>query len=332
MEWYPWLTPFYRQIIQQHRQKLAHPVMLMRSVARLENELLVQACVARLLCQTPNDFKRCGECHSCQLNNAGNHPDWLTIELPAGKSAIGIEPIREIIERLNYYPTIGTTRIVWIKTAELLTAAAANALLKTLEEPPENCWFFLTCETVSRLPATLISRCQQFFLPMPTEASSLAWLAQVSDRQQDQQLAALRLAACAPAAALTLLQSPDWQQRERLYAAIDASAGSNPLALLPELTKGESLIKLFWLQTLLVDVIKSKQGATQWLTNVDNIALIKQLAASLPVMSYQKLLDYWLSCRQELAQTAGLNQELLMLEGCLLWEQLQKEQALRQGI
>lgn len=332
MDWYPWLTPYYRQIIQQHQQGLAYPVMLMRSVAKIEIELLVQACAGRLLCQAPNGLKRCNRCHSCQLNSIGNHPDWLTIDVATIKSSIGVEPIREMIERLSYFPSIGTNRIVWIKTAEMLTTAAANALLKTLEEPPENCWFFLTTGISSRLPATLISRCRIFSLLMPAEEVSLTWLAKLSERRPEEQLAALRLSANAPAAALALLVDPHWQQRESLYQQVSISMTTHRQALLPTLTQGHTINKLFWLQTLLMDVLKSLQGLTPWLTNVDNLTLINHLAGKMPLVSYQKLLDYWLNCRHELLLTPGLNQELLLLEGCLLWESLQQAHARERGI
>lgn len=332
MDWYPWLTPYYRQIIQQHQQGFAHPVRLIRSVAIIETELLVTACAGRLLCQTPKGLKRCGHCRSCQLNSAGTHPDWLTIEVVAGKTSIGIEPIREMIERLSYFPKIATDRIVWIKTTELLTTAAANALLKTLEEPPENCWFFLTCRISARLPATLISRCRVFSLPTPAEEESIKWLATAAESSVEQQLAALRLSASAPAEAFQLLVSPDWQQRERLTALFSASMTINSLQLLSELSKGKTMIKLYWLQTLLIDVIKSQQGLNQWLTNVDKLSLIQDLAGIMPVSCYQTLLDYWINCRQALLLTPGLNLELLLLEGCLLWESLQNDHTLSVGI
>jgi DNA polymerase-3 subunit delta' len=98
--------------------------------------------------------------------------------------------------------------VVWISDAALLTDAAANALLKTLEEPPENTWFFLACEEPARLLTTLRSRCRLHHLAPPSESYALAWLEREVNLPQEALLTALRLCASAPAAALELLQEP----------------------------------------------------------------------------------------------------------------------------
>ncbi|STS81745.1 DNA polymerase III subunit delta' [Klebsiella pneumoniae] len=103
--------------------------------------------------------------------------------------------------------------MVWISDAALLTDAAANALLKTLEEPPENTWFFLACEEPARLLTTLRSRCRLHHLAPPSEPYALAWLEREVSLPQESLLTALRLCASAPAAALELLQEPLWTAR-----------------------------------------------------------------------------------------------------------------------
>ena len=68
---------------------------------------------------------------------AGTHPDYYTLEPEKGKSALGIDAVREVSEKLYEHARLGGAKVVWLKDAALLTEAAANALLKTLEEPPE---------------------------------------------------------------------------------------------------------------------------------------------------------------------------------------------------
>ena len=91
------------------------------------------------------------------LMQAGTHPDYYTLEPEKGKSALGIDAVREVSEKLYEHARLGGAKVVWLKDAALLTEAAANALLKTLEEPPEKTWFFLSCRDPGRLLATLRS-------------------------------------------------------------------------------------------------------------------------------------------------------------------------------
>lgn len=107
---------------------------------------------------------------------AGNHPDYHVLAPEKGKSSLGIEPIRQVIETLYAHAQQGGAKVIWLPQAEQLTEAAANALLKTLEEPPEKTYFLLGCREPSRLMATLRSRCLYWHLASPDEQLSLQWL------------------------------------------------------------------------------------------------------------------------------------------------------------
>lgn len=101
-------------------------------------------------------------------------------------------------------------KVVWLPHAEQLTEQAANALLKTLEEPPEDTYFLLVCETPARLLPTLRSRCLYWPLPAPNEALGLRWLRQAGFDDSLSACTALRLCANAPLAAEALLQPARW--------------------------------------------------------------------------------------------------------------------------
>ncbi len=105
---------------------------------------------------TPGDC--CDQCPSCQKINAATHPDLVFIE-PAGE-VIKIGQLRDLQERLRFRPWEGRARICLLETAENMTAEAANAFLKTLEEPPADTYFFLITSRPHLLLPTIISRCQ----------------------------------------------------------------------------------------------------------------------------------------------------------------------------
>lgn len=106
------------------------------------------------------------------------HPDLYIVEPAADKNTISIDQIRELIDflALTSHGSTGRTAIIW--PAEAMTINAANSLLKTLEEPPGNATVVLVSESVSRLPATIVSRCQRFRLPVPDREVALGWLQQ----------------------------------------------------------------------------------------------------------------------------------------------------------
>lgn len=116
------------------------------------------------------DQDACGQCPSCRLFAAGSHPDFWQIS-PMGEAVqpqIKIEQIRELRRQVGFHPLVGSWRVVLLKPAETLNEAAANALLKTLEEPPAGNLFILTAIGVRDLLPTIVSRCRRLtFGAMP---------------------------------------------------------------------------------------------------------------------------------------------------------------------
>jgi DNA polymerase-3 subunit delta' len=100
----------------------------------------------------------CGTCRSCDLIERGIHPDILVID--SGESSIKIEQIRDMTAMLTLHPLEAPYKIAMILNAHQMTPAAADALLKTLEEPPATAKLILTAENIEAMPLTIPSRCQ----------------------------------------------------------------------------------------------------------------------------------------------------------------------------
>ncbi|OAT86122.1 DNA polymerase III subunit delta' [Desulfotomaculum copahuensis] len=127
-----------------------------------------RALAAALLCRQPRDGEACGACRDCRQMAAGSHPD-LHLIVPEGAS-IKIGQVREMQRAATLYPVQGRRQVYLIRDADLMTAGAANALLKTLEEPPAGVVFILTSVRPYALLPTVVSRCQDYFfrvLPLP---------------------------------------------------------------------------------------------------------------------------------------------------------------------
>jgi len=170
-------------------------VQRLRGGARLPHALLVSGpggtgegrfadvLMQALLCTAATERAPCGECHACHEYTAGTHPDAVRIDPEEPGKAIGIDRIRELTGRLNL-TSGGRSKVARIEPAESMTLAAANSLLKTLEEPPGDSVLLLVSERPGRLPATVRSRCQRITFGLPERDSALAWLQEQPEMEQ----------------------------------------------------------------------------------------------------------------------------------------------------
>ena len=141
-------------------RSLPHAMLVV--VERLEDGVaLAEWLCGALLCTAFDGPRRCGHCVSCRLFDARNHPDVLRLAPEEGKTAITVSQIRGIDGFVHTGAHQGQAKTLLIAPAEAMNLAAANALLKTLEEPPARTWFVLVSRHPSLLPATVRSRCQR---------------------------------------------------------------------------------------------------------------------------------------------------------------------------
>jgi len=150
------------------------------------------AFVAALLCRAPGEDGACGACPDCRLLASGGHPNFLRIEPEA--HFLKIDEIRALKEELSLKAFSDRPRAALLVPADRMTPQAANALLKTLEEPPPGTHLLLVAHRVSQVMPTIVSRCQRVpFFPLPAETvfGILDALPEAKDRSD----AELRLAA-----------------------------------------------------------------------------------------------------------------------------------------
>ncbi len=137
--------------------------------------------VAKALnCENLKDGEPCNECRNCVEITKGAFPDVIEVDAATNR---GIDQIRELRESVHYAPSKGKKKVYIIDEFHMLTKEAFNALLKTLEEPPEHVVFILATTEIDRIPPTILSRCQKFIFRHIPKETMVKTLKEICDRE-----------------------------------------------------------------------------------------------------------------------------------------------------
>ncbi|HFJ9907236.1 TPA: DNA polymerase III subunit delta' [Pseudomonas aeruginosa] len=171
---YPWQQALWSQL--GGRAQHAHAYLLYGPTG-IGKRALAEHWAAQLLCQRPAAAGACGECKACQLLAAGTHPDYFVLEPEEAEKPIRVDQVRDLVGFVVQTAQLGGRKVVLLEPVEAMNVNAANALLKSLEEPSGDTVLLLISHQPSRLLPTIKSRCVQQACPLPGAAASLEWLA-----------------------------------------------------------------------------------------------------------------------------------------------------------
>ena len=192
---WPWLRSPLQEVLNSYRGQ----ALLVHGASGLGSLEFSLALAQGWLCESASDangeFHRpCGRCESCRLVQAHTHPD-LHVRLPEEMALalewrhryddkrkpsrqIRIDDIREALDWIVTTPGRGVAKVLVVHPGDTMNAVAASALLKTLEEPPAQAKIILTAADPARLLPTILSRCQRWVLPKPSQTAAKGWLAE----------------------------------------------------------------------------------------------------------------------------------------------------------
>lgn len=275
---FPWQDAPWRQL-QQMRDRLPHAI-LFHGAAGIGKTVFAERFAQSLLCQSPMaDHQPCGRCDACGWFEQYSHPDYRRVrpelldEEAAGESADGesgepkkagkAKPSKEIkidqVRALADFMSVSThrqgMRVVLLYPAEALNTAAANALLKTLEEPPPATVFLLVSDSIERLLPTILSRCRKFALASPPESQALAWLQQQGVADADVWLAEQ---GGAPLAAQQMAQTDGREVMDILLQHLARPDVEGALRTAEKLQKSPVPDLVAWQQRWLYDIFSLK--------------------------------------------------------------------------
>ncbi|MET0356640.1 MAG: DNA polymerase III subunit delta', partial [Cellvibrio sp.] len=173
---YPWQLQEWQQLNQQITAKKLPHALMFAGAKGIGKRHLAESLAQLLLCLSPIEGTPCGKCRGCMLNKVQNHPDLIVISPEEGAKGIKVDQVRSLIDDLGKTAQQGGYKVVVLEPAEAMNANAANALLKSLEEPAANTLIILVCHTPSAVLPTIRSRCQMRLLPTPNSEQVIHWL------------------------------------------------------------------------------------------------------------------------------------------------------------
>jgi DNA polymerase-3 subunit delta' len=288
---YPWHQASLDALLKR-KERLPH-ALLLRGTQGIGKLALAETLAQALLCEHPaRDYRACGKCAACGWMEQRSHPDLRRLEPEAlgetpeaeegrdrkASQEIRVEQVRAVADFVNVTSHRGGAKIVLIHPAEALNVNAANALLKSLEEPPPRTYFLLVAHRWHQLLATVKSRCQHVALPPPPAAMARDWL-----RQQGLHEPELALAQAGGAPLLAgRFDEEYWRQRGQFLKAI-ADRSFDPLGTAERLRDLEPAPLVAWMQKWSFDLAWHKvTGEVRY--NPDFAAGIAHIAGGLDLL------------------------------------------------
>ncbi|QLB20681.1 DNA polymerase III subunit delta' [Vespertiliibacter pulmonis] len=317
MNLYPWHIETYQKITESFLNGRGHHALLFKTDSGLGTEQLILQLVQWLFCQNPNYNQPCRQCKSCLLWESGNHPDFHQLESLEGR-AIGVEQVREITTKLQQFSQQGGNSVVYIAQAEKLTESAANALLKTLEEPPENTYFLLQAPLQTAMLATIQSRCQTWVIHSAEFEQGIQWLhSQLPNLDINNIETALRICHNRPLISKKLLETNRLPSRRAFLQTFWRFYKSRDVWLLLtafDKEKEPALEQLEWLDSFFSDALKAKMEITTGWVNPDLQAGIFPFSEGLSTTALLNGHHIIQQTAQDLREVNAVNQQLMLAD------------------
>ncbi len=313
----PWHLPLWQRIGRARTTGRLPHALLISGLPGIGKWHFARNIAHLLLCRdVTSDGRPCGVCRGCHLFQVGNHPDlhWLVAAADSKSGEITVDAVREMVQSVVLSSQAGGYKVFIVNPAEQLNRSAANALLKTLEEPAPNTLLMLLSTYPARLLPTLRSRCQHLPIVVPDEPTALAWL---QTQGQADALLALRLAAGAPLAAQRLLEAELMQQRATaLNAFLSLGNGkADPVALAESWLKQDLPLLFEWLSGWIADMVRLRSGhGAPRLANPDRQ---EDLARVAKTIDQAPLHEYWRQVTLARSRLDSNASQQLMLEALL---------------
>ncbi|HXS20603.1 MAG TPA: DNA polymerase III subunit delta' [Steroidobacteraceae bacterium] len=286
-----WLGPEIARLRSAYAAGRLPHALLIHEASGAGGEWLAGWAARMVLCSSPREGAPCEHCISCKRAVQGQHPDLTFVRPVEASTQIRIEQVRELGAELALTAHQGGYKVGILSPADSMNRFAANALLKTLEEPPQKTLLILVASQPSRLPATILSRCQRVRVRAPQRHEAIAWLEATRGpgewgRVLDILGPAPMTAAATDAAAVVEVAA---EVRRGLEDA--ASGGLDPVATAERWARSELPLRLACVENWLTERIHGRMGDRTVFTEVRAGAHPRGQGESLDLRQLFGLLD-----------------------------------------
>lgn len=320
---YPWQHQQWQQLWQSiQSDRLPHALLLsgMAGVGKLD---FARHIAQVLLCtQRSSDGDPCQTCHACRCVVTQAHPNLYQVTPETEGHAIKVDQIRALSEFIQQSSLQGEFRIALIYPAHNMNINAANALLKTLEEPSSGAIIILISDQAGALPATVRSRCQRILFATPERSAALQWLSGQWKQAGMSPEQSLRLAHGAPLAALALSQDDAAPMRDELFQGLQHAAErrADPLALAAKWQKTDPVKWMDLTLSCVSDLIRMQLGArSEQLTNQDYVSVLRAISSKIALSANLRLMTQLMTARAKMSAGVNYNKQLLIEAMLLKW-------------
>lgn len=286
----PWLAPQIEQLRRARAAQRYPTALLIHDERGAGGDALARFAAQLALCREPD--APCGRCRDCRMFQVAQHPDFIELHPLEDSKFIRVDEVRELLQQLVLSAHSGSATAALLSPADSLYPHAANALLKSLEEPRSGVCVILVSATPSRLPATILSRCLRLRVATPARALSVAWLERV--KGAGPWATVLDVLGEAPFEAL----AADAAEVARLKAETDRSlsearGGRMDIAATAERwARAESLeLRLACLETWITARIDGVAGAPRQSSELRSSAHLPESASDMNIAVLLRLLD-----------------------------------------
>lgn len=274
----PWQLSTWDFLFERYQKERLPSVFLFEGMKGIGKMSFARAFAGFLLCHSKYENQQCGVCEACHFIKLGTHPDFIQVVGEGSDQMITIDQIRTLNEEVFKTTYLQGVRVVIIEAAHRLNIAAANALLKTLEESPLYVVFILVTDHLYQILPTIRSRCEVIKFSKPPFELACAWLKDQLISKSSENYSAeflLRLTQGCPFEAKAVIENATLHWRESLIHDFSAVilGTIDPFSLAEKYKALDHAALFFWIKTIVMDLIYLKCGVKEKMIHIDQFAL-----------------------------------------------------------
>lgn len=311
MSVFPWQRAQWDRVLKQAQQQKIPHAFLLNGVEGIGKKKFAETLASYLLCeQTSGSHQQfaCGVCKQCRLIASETHPDFKNICPEEGSSVLKVDAIRNMVDFFAQSSMQGGRKLAVLEPAESLNHNAANALLKTLEEPSGDSVIILVSHSAGQLLPTIRSRCQVVDFSLPERSSARQWLednlAKEGEALSSSELdSVLELASYAPLRAQEFVRTGALEENNRMLEEMADFLRRDVLAvsLAERWSDDLAILRVEWMIQWLELILKVKLAEV----SVENNPASKMITHLAKISQESEILDIYKSALEQLRLLLG---------------------------